>query len=173
MSISMQNSANSSVDNMNAAEMDGKFLTFWTDKQLYGVPIADVVQIVGVQSITEIPEFPSYAKGIINLRGTIIPLIDVRLRFGKEEIPYNERTCIIVTSISDKEIGFIVDEVDEVTDIDNDDICPPPKIAGSENANSFLIGVAKQHDKVILLVNTGKMLSEDMLDTITDAVKEQ
>ncbi|MEG0179975.1 MAG: chemotaxis protein CheW [Oscillospiraceae bacterium] len=172
MSNDKQTETGSTFEAMNAAEMDGKFLTFWTDSQLYGVPIADVVQIVGVQVITEIPEFPSYAKGIINLRGSIIPLIDVRLRFGKQEIPYNERTCIIVTNIKEKEIGFIVDEVDEVTDIDNDDICPPPKIAGAENANSFLIGIAKQNGKVILLVNTGKMLSEDVLDSITGATEE-
>lgn len=63
------------------SEMDGKYLTFYTDHQLFGIPITDVIQIVGMQTITEIPEFPGYAKGIMNLRGSIIPLIDVRLRF--------------------------------------------------------------------------------------------
>lgn len=151
-----------------ASEMEGKYLTFLTDEQLFGVPIADVVQIVGIQKITEIPEFPSYAKGIINLRGSIIPLIDVRLRLGKQEREYNERTCIIVTSINDVSIGFIVDEVDAVTDIDNENISPPPKLS-NDQTSTFLTGVAKVESKVVLLISTSMLLSEETVSLLSNA----
>ena len=150
------------------AEMYGKYLTFWTDEQLFGVPISDVVQIVGIQEITVIPEFPEYAKGVINLRGNIIPLIDVRLRFHKPEAAYDERTCIIVTSINDNSIGFIVDSVDAVTDISDDCISQPPKLAG-DATNTYLTGVAKVESKVVLLLDTGKILSEDAVMALSSA----
>ena len=100
--------AASAIEQSDTSEMDGKYLTFWTDGQLFGVPIADVVQIVGMQNITNIPEFPHYAKGVINLRGSIIPLIDMRLRLAKQEAPYDERTCIIVTNIEQRDVGLTV-----------------------------------------------------------------
>ncbi|MEG2073358.1 MAG: chemotaxis protein CheW [Angelakisella sp.] len=148
-----------------SAEMDGKYLTFFTGKQLFGVPICDVVQIVGIQVITEVPEFPQYAKGIINLRGTIIPVIDVRLRFGMAEKPYDEHTCIIVTLIHDVAIGFIVDSVDSVTDIESENICPPPKVS-SDYTGSYLTGIAKHMGKVVLLMDTQKLLSDELVSSL-------
>lgn len=149
---------------MDAYEMDGKYLTFFTENQLYGVSITYVVQIVGMQKITEIPECVDYAKGIINLRGTIIPVIDMRLRLGKMEKEYDERTCIIVTQIRESMMGFIVDAVDAVTDIDENNITPPPKL--SENDNSYITGVANLQNKVVLLMNTTKILSENVLSNM-------
>lgn len=137
----------------------GKYLTFWTEQQLFGIPIADVVQIVGIQPITEIPDFPAYAKGIINLRGNIIPLVDMRLRFHKPQIDYNERTCIIVTSIQAHAVGLIVDAVDEVTDIPDAAIAIPPKM-NQEGKPSYLTGIGNLGQKIILLLDTGKILSE-------------
>lgn len=161
---------NSTLETMNVAvhdndEMKGKYLTFWTDGQLFGVPIKDVVQIVGMQKITEIPEYPFYAKGIINLRGTIVPLIDMRLRLSKPEQEYNDRTCIIVTNIHDKYFGFIVDSVEEVTDISDDLITPPPKISG-DSVNKYLTGVAKLEDKLVLTIDTAKVLGEDEFEAL-------
>lgn len=150
-----------------SSEMEGKYLTFFTDGQLYGVPIADVVQIVGIQTITEVPEFPHYAKGIINLRGSIIPVIDIRLRLGKMEREYDERTCIIVTKIRESVMGFIVDAVDAVTNIDAEQIAPPPAISGLAG-DAYLTGVAKHQGKVVLLMNTAKILSDDTLTTMMD-----
>lgn len=147
-------------------EMAGKYLTFWTDGQLYGVPIAHVVQIVGLQEVTQVPEFPYYAKGIINLRGAIIPVIDVRLRLGKYEAEYNERTCIIVTSIREREIGFIVDEVDEVTDIDDEFIAQPPKVAGA--SDTYITGIGKLDHKVVLLMDVQRVLGSTDLEMLTD-----
>lgn len=154
-----------------ASEMEGKYLTFWTDKQLYGVPIAHVVQIVGMQEVTEIPEFPDYAKGVINLRGSIIPVVDVRLRLHKPESVYSERTCIIVTNINNTSVGFIVDEVDEVTEISEDMVSPPPKVS-TEVTNSYLTGVGKLDKCVVLLFDTAKLISEDALELLSSAAVE-
>lgn len=150
------------------ADIDNKYLTFWIDNQLFGVGIAQVVQIVGMQKITQIPDFPSYAKGIINLRGTIIPLIDIRLRFNKPEMDYNERTCIIVMSIDDTEIGFIVDQVEEVTNILEENISPPPSVS-NDYCNTYLNGIAKHKNAVVLLINSDKIISDDM-DSFTNVV---
>ncbi|HHV31949.1 MAG TPA: purine-binding chemotaxis protein CheW [Clostridiales bacterium] len=151
-------------------EMKGKFLTFWTDNQLFGIPIADVVQIIGIQEITPIPDSPAYAKGVINLRGNIIPVIDVRLRFSKEETSYNERTCIIVTQIDDNLIGFIVDSVDEVTTIEDNNITPPPRVS-KERTNAYLSGIGKLKNKVILLLDTDKILNAEEIEIVSSAVE--
>ena len=150
-----------------SSEMDGKYLTFFTDMQLFGVPIKDVVQIVGMQQITRIPDFPVYAKGVINLRGSIIPVIDVRLRFHKEEKEYDERTCIIVTTIQQTEIGLIVDGVDAVSDIHEKDISPPPEMLGGDTANAYITGIAKHEGNVVLLVDTAKILSNEAVEAMT------
>ena len=148
-----------------AGDTEGKYLTFLTAGQLFGVPISDVVQIVGMQRITEIPDYPAYARGVINLRGAIIPVIDVRMRLGRAQAEYSERTCVIVSSIGGRFFGFIVDEVDEVTDLDEDKISPPPKMAG-DSANPYLTGIAQSDKKVILLINAAKILGEEELDLL-------
>lgn len=150
----------------NLSQMSGKYLTFWTDHQLFGIPISDVVQIIGIQEITPIPEFPNYAKGVIDLRGSIIPVIDVRIRFGKKEAEYDERTCIIVTNIENAHIGFIVDAVDEVTDIDDDAISPPPRVS-HDCTNAYLTGICKVENRVVLLLATGKILTETEFEQVS------
>jgi purine-binding chemotaxis protein CheW len=151
-------------------EMKGKYLTFWTDKQLFGVPISDVVQIIGIQEITPIPDSPIYAKGVINLRGSIIPVIDVRLRFSKPETEYTERTCIIVTKIEQSYIGFIVDSVDEVTTISDEDISAPPKVS-KDRTNTYLTAIGKVENKVVLLLDTSRILNESEFDLVSGAVQ--
>ncbi|WP_283607008.1 chemotaxis protein CheW [Faecalispora anaeroviscerum] len=146
-------------------EEKDRYLTFWTDSQLFGVPITDIVQIVGMQEITELPDYPSYAKGVISLRGQIIPIIDVRLRFGKPEVPYNDRTCIIIINVRDNIFGLIVDEVDEVTDISPEKIALPPKV-NTDQVNTYLTGIAQltgsaQKDRIVLLIHAAKILGEN------------
>lgn len=148
------------IEETDTSEMEGKYLTFWIDGQFFGIPISDVVQIVGMQVVTEIPEFPQYAKGIIDLRGTIITVIDVRLRIGKLEVPYNERTCIIVTHMEERNIGFIVDEVDSVLLLNEEEIAPPPQL--SDNVNKYITGVGKLENKIVLLMDTRMMAGEAM-----------
>ncbi|HEX3037509.1 MAG TPA: chemotaxis protein CheW [Oscillospiraceae bacterium] len=157
---------NATASKTNVSQMSGKYLTFWTDHQLFGVPISDVVQIIGIQEITPIPELPNYAKGVIDLRGSIIPVIDVRIRFGKEETKYDERTCIIVTNIENAHIGFIVDAVDEVTNIDDDAISPPPKVS-HDSTNAYLTGISKVENRVVLLLDTGKILTESEFEQVS------
>lgn len=143
-------------------ELENKYLTFWTIDQLFGVPIKHIVQIIEYQPITSIPDYPNYAKGVINLRGSIIPIIDIRARFGKGETQYNDRTCIVVTRLDKTYMGFIVDSVHEVLDLKKDEITDPPFISQGVD-RFFLSGVGKQGDKVILILNVDKLFkSEDM-----------
>ena len=165
----MQNSVEEkiSVVEENDSGLNQKYLTFWTDNELFGIPITDVVQIISIQEITSLPDFPEYVKGIINLRGNIIPAIDIRIRFGKPEIGYNENTCIIVTRIEDTYMGFIVDSVDEVTDIEDDDITPAPKV--SQNVtNKYLTGIGQIGEKVVLLLDVSKILTENEYKSVRE-----
>ncbi len=142
-----------------------KYLTFSIENQVFGIPIAHVVQITGMQEIEEVPEFPSYAKGIINLRGIIVPIIDVRLRLKKREIEYNDRTCIIVTNIEGLYIGFIVDSVNEVTNIYSGNISEPPNM-GNNHAVSYITGIAKLDRKIVILIDLIKLLNEKEIEPL-------
>jgi purine-binding chemotaxis protein CheW len=107
--------------------LKGKYLIFSLDKELYGIEIRYITEIIGLQPITAIPGMPEYIKGITNLRGKIIPVIDARLRFKKEARKYNDRTCIIVLDTNDMSVGLIVDSVSEVLSMQDGDISLPPK----------------------------------------------
>lgn len=140
-------------------KLNSKYLTFWTDNQLYGVSIAHVEQILGVQEITSIPDAPYYEKGIINIRGAVIPVIDMRLRLGKDEVPYNERTCIVIVNTNDMNTGIIVDSVNEVADIDDDDNIMP--LTGSaDEGNGYTRGVVELNSKLVLIINLNKILGD-------------
>ncbi len=143
-----------------------RYLTFLLGDQFFGVPISDVVQIIGMQPITTVPEFPGYAKGIINLRGSILPVIDLNLRFGRNDTQYSERTCIIVIDIQSYHVGFIVDAVDEVCEIAAQDIQPPPIMGKSSTAN-YIMGIGRHEQGVTLLLDTQQVLSETAITQIT------
>ncbi len=145
-----------------------KYLTFLLGDQFFGVPIADVAQIIGMQPITTVPEFPAYAKGVISLRGSILPVIDLNLRFGRSETQYSERTCILVIDIRAYHVGFIVDAVDEVCDIAAQDIQPPPSM-GRSSTGSYIQGIGRHKHGVTLLLDTQKVLDET---TITQLISE-
>ena len=135
--------------------MQGKYLTFKVGDGEYGIEIKYVTEIIGVQDITFVPQTYSYVKGIMNLRGTIIPIIDMRLRFCQEEKEYTERTCIVVLSMEDMNIGLIVDEVQEVSDIGDENIQPPPQISGDDMKSLFIksIGLCGESVKQLLDIN--------------------
>ncbi len=138
----------------------GRFLTFQLGNEIFGIEISYVTEIIGMQEITEVPEVPAYIKGIINLRGKIIPLIDVRLKFHKEEAMYNDRTCIIVININDILAGLIVDQVTEVRAILEGDIAPPPdNRTGIENR--YIKGIGKVNNGVTLLLDCEKIMTAD------------
>jgi purine-binding chemotaxis protein CheW len=143
----------------------GKFLTFILGKEVYGLEIKFVTEIIGIQEITEIPELPDYIRGIINLRGKIIPVMDVRLRFKKTVIEYNDRTCIIVVDINDVSVGLIVDSVSEVLNIRDEDIVLPPDL-NRGSSNRFIKGIGKVGEEVKLLLDCSKLLNNDEVETL-------
>lgn len=144
----------------------GRFLTFSLGKEIFGMEIKHVTEIIGMQAITEVPEVPLYVRGIINLRGKIIPVIDVRLKFKKEPVPYGDRTCIIVIDIHDVSVGLIVDHVAEVLTVPDEDIAPPPSNkTGFEN--KYIKGIGKSENSVILLLDCEKLLTNDEMDSVS------
>lgn len=158
----------------NYAEMEedtlkDRHLTFLIGKESYGIEVRYITEIIGIQPITEIPELPEYVKGIINLRGKIIPVMDVRLRFKREPREYNDRTCIVVVDISDVSIGLIVDSVSEVLTIPEQDIVDPPSINKGFN-NRYIRKIGKVRNEVKLLLDCDKLLTEDELEVISDAI---
>ncbi len=135
-----------------------KFLTFSIGNETYGIEIRIVTEIIGIQPITEVPEVPEYVKGIINLRGKIIPVMDIRLRFKKEFREYNDRTCVIVVDVRDLSLGFIVDGVSEVIAIPEENIVPPPSLKASHN--KYIKGIGKVGEEVKLLLDCDKLFNE-------------
>ena len=144
----------------------GRYLTFSLDKETYGIEIRKVTEIIGIQAITEMPEFPEYVKGIINLRGKIIPVIDVRLRFKKQPREYNDRTCVIVADIKDISIGLIVDNVSEVFSIPEQDIVEPPQM-NKDICNRYVKKIGKVGKDVKLLLDCEKLLTDDDMDAVS------
>ena len=136
-----------------------KYLTFIVDSECYGIEIRYVTEIIGLQKITPVPEMPDFVRGIVNLRGKIIPVMDVRVRFNKPFREYMERTCIIVIDIHDLSIGLIVDSVTEVLSIPASEIVAPPDL--NKRSNRFVMGIGKVGNEVKLLLDCEKLLNDD------------
>lgn len=137
----------------------GRYLTFNLGEEVFGLEIRYVTEIIGLQPITKIPEVAHYIKGIINLRGKIIPVIDMRLKFGKEAAEYDDRTCIIVIDTQELVVGLIVDKVSEVMAIEDENVVPPPD-QKTGIRNRYIQGIGKVDGNVKLLLDC-KMLLED------------
>ena len=140
-----------------------KYLTFVLGEENYGVEILRVREIIGLTKIIAVPHTPTYVQGVINLRGKVIPVIDLRLKFNLPSIEETEETCIIVTQISDTEIGVIVDKVSEVQNIIDDQIQEPPTSAMQIKTN-FLLGMAKVEERVIILLRIDEILTSDDIE---------
>ncbi len=141
----------------------GKYLTFSLGDEEYGVGIMKVREIIGVMEITAVPHTPEYIKGVINLRGMVIPVIDLRLKFNMEEREYTDRTCIIVVEVqghsSSTQVGMLVDSVSEVMNIVSDEIEPPPDFGLSTEADNIL-GMGKVKGQVKILLDADKIVGE-------------
>lgn len=133
--------------------MHGKYLTFLVADVGYGIEISYVVEIISVQDITLVPHTHAYVKGIINLRGTVVPVIDMGMRFGGTEVEYTEQTCIIVLSMDEMSVGILVDGVRDVTDIEDDNIQDPPQTTGNEVKNHFINAVGLSAGEVVQLID--------------------
>lgn len=147
--------------NAHTDDLEGRFLTFYINGALYGIELSHVIEIIQVQSFTHIPNVPPYVKGVINLRGKIVPAIDVRLKFNLPEIEYNDKTCIIVVTINDMQVGLIVDSVSEVATINPDRVSVPPEF-GSRDTNKYLAGIAEVGKRVILIIDCGRFFYSDL-----------
>lgn len=143
----------------------GKYLTFLLGKEAFGIEIRYVTEIVGIQEINDLPEAPDYVKGIINLRGKIIPVIDMRLRFKKEAVPYTDRTCIIVIDIMDTAVGLIVDRVVEVVIISDEFIVPPPDFRTGFQ-NRYIKGIGKSDENIRLLLDCERLFRDEEIETL-------
>lgn len=164
-----QNSVVEEVDNTaESPNMQiGKYMTFKSGREYFALEIQYVIEIIQLQTITLIPETEDYIKGIINLRGKVIPVIDVRLRFKQKPFEYNDRTCIIVISVKSTVVGLIVENIAEVVEIKKENILPPPKIGRAENVhNKYVYGIGKVGDSVKLLLDPDKLLNDEDLSVL-------
>ncbi|MDM8522325.1 chemotaxis protein CheW [Desulfococcaceae bacterium HSG8] len=149
-----------------------KYLTFQLSSEVYGIEIYHVIEIVGMQKITEVPDMPGFVKGVINLRGQVIPVMDVRTRFCMKQREYDDRTCVIVISIEDTTIGLAVDTVNEVADIPESNVSPPPKI-GKGISSRYIRGMGKTEDDVKILLDVNRLLFDEELVSLSNASVSQ
>ena len=154
------------------AEREGKYLTFSLASEEYGISILKIKEIIGMMAITPVPQTPEFVKGVINLRGKVIPVIDLRLRFGMEEIDYTERTCIIVVEIAGQAgtvlIGIVVDAVSEVLNIKREDIEDTPTFGTTLNTD-YILGMAKMEGGVKILLDIDQVLTGEEIAVLEKA----
>jgi purine-binding chemotaxis protein CheW len=155
-----------------AADREGKYLTFSLAGEEYGIGILKIREIIGMLPITSVPETPHYVKGVINLRGKVIPVVDLRLRFGMPTMDYTERTCIIVVEMESPggklHIGTVVDAVSEVLNIKAEDIADTPSFGAKLNTD-YILGMAKMGKGVKLLLDIDRVLSSEELVQLREA----
>ena len=153
----------------NMTDREGKYLTFSLAGEEYGIGILKVKEIIGLMTITPVPQTPQHIKGVINLRGKVIPVVDLRLKFGIEAMAYNERTCIIVTEIAvgNKKIamGIVVDSVSEVLNIKSGEIEDTPNF-GSRLDTAYILGMAKIGQSVKILLDIDKVMGSKEMDLL-------
>jgi len=143
----------------------GKFLTFHLAREDYGIEIRHVTEIIGIQKITEVPDMPDFVRGVINLRGKVIPVMDVRTRFRMPPREYDERTCIIVVNVEDKAVGLVVDKVNEVADIPEEQIEPAPSTRQGKGSR-YIQGMGKIGDEVKILLDVTTLLYDGGMEQI-------
>ena len=154
------------------AEKEGKYLTFSLAKEEYGIGILKIREIIGMMPVTSVPQTPEYVKGVINLRGKVIPVADLRLRFGMEAIDYTDRTCIIVVEIAGQvgtiQIGIVVDAVSEVLNIKGEEIEDTPTF-GTNLDTDYILGMAKMEGGVKILLDIDMVLSAEEISVLEKA----
>ena len=150
----------------------GKYLTFKLAEEDYGISLLKVREIIGMMPITSVPRTPDFVKGVINLRGKVIPVTDLRLRFGIPEIAYTERTCIIVVEIAAEggtmQIGIVVDAVTEVLPVREEEIEPAPDF-GARVDTRYILGMANMENTVKILLDIDRVLTSDEIEALADA----
>lgn len=160
------------VKGVQRLEREGKYLTFSLAGEEYGIGILKVKEIIGMMPVTTVPRTPDYMKGVINLRGRVIPVVDLRLKFGMESAAYTERTCIIVVEIRGErgqiQMGMVVDSVSEVLNIKGGDIEDAPAF-GAGLETGYILGMAKMNGGVKILIDIDKVLASDEVALLQEA----
>lgn len=153
-----------------AAENKKQYMTFRSCDEVYGISLENVSEIIGLQQYTSVPETEDYIMGLINLRGKVIPVIDVRIRFGRETIEYTDRTSVIVIQVKDTVIGLIVDGVEGVVDIADSAVLSPPSVSDLKSqAQKYVFAIGKVDSEVKLLLDPEKLI----FDTVEEEVKPE
>lgn len=170
--LELQNSDQQEVD---SPRREGKYLTFALGSEEYGLEILKVREIFGIMEITAIPKTPKHVKGVINLRGQVIPVIDIRVKFGMESVQTTDQTCVIVVETEQNNqkfnTGLVVDRVQEVLEIKEDDIQDSPNF-GSKVDTNFILGMGKVGKAVKILLDIDKVLDGDNLDSYVEESNE-
>ncbi|MDD2698420.1 MAG: chemotaxis protein CheW [Arcobacteraceae bacterium] len=161
----------SSVINKKTVSAAQKYLSFEVNSELYAMEILDVKEIIAMMRFTQVPKMPKFVKGVINLRGSIIPIIDMRLKFEMNELEYNERTSIIIGIIDEDYVGFVVDRTADVLNITTEEMSNPPKF-GTAIDTRFLKSMAKTANGVVMVVDIKKIFTEDEKEAIA-SINEQ
>ena len=168
----MENGLTAGQEKRSTQNREGKYLTFMLAGEEYGISILKVKEIIGLMAITMVPQTPGYVKGVINLRGKVIPVVDLRLKFGMPAMDYTERTCIIVVEIRADAasilIGIVVDAVSEVLNIKAGDIEETPNF-GSRLQTDYILGMAKAGEGIKILLDIDRVLRADELESISMA----
>lgn len=151
---------------------ENKFLMCKLGNEVYGIDISHVTDIIELQKITEVPDMPDYVKGVINLRGQVIPIIDLRLRFHMEPREYDDRTVITVVNIGGSSLGFIVDTATEVQSIPEKDIDPAPSFQGRAETRKYVAGLGKIGEQLTILLDVERLMEQEEVESIQDAAKQ-
>lgn len=150
----------------------GKYLTFQLGKEIYGIEILKVQEIIGMMPVTHVPRTPEFVRGVINLRGKVIPVIELRRKFGLEGTADTERTCIVVVQVTwaagTVTMGLLVDEVSEVLNVTGDQIEPAPSFGPAVDTD-FILGMGKVGQKVVMLLDVDRVLAADEVATVAAA----
>lgn len=155
----------SSVINKKNISSAQKYLSFEVKDEMYAMEILDVKEIIAMMRFTQVPKMPNFVKGVINLRGIIIPIIDMRLKFEMPELEYTDRTSIIIGIIDEDYVGFVVDRTADVLNINPEEMSPPPKF-GTAIDTQFLKSMAKTQNGVVMIVDIKKIFTEDEREAI-------
>jgi purine-binding chemotaxis protein CheW len=144
----------------------GKYLTFYVGDEVYALEISQVREIISILPITTLPEYPAYIKGVVNLRGQVIPVMDMRLRLKKEPVEYDSNTCIVIIEVNNLIIGLIVDNVSEVTFIEDSNVMNAPEFDGRSD-NRYIKSIGLIGETVWLILDCRMLLSKDEVEVLS------
>lgn len=147
-----------------------RFLTFYLEDEVYGVHISDVKEIIAMMKTTPVPKTPKFIQGVMNLRGNIIPVVDMRLKFDMPSIPPHMYTAIVIIKLDEKQIGFIVDKVEEVINVDDEHLSLPPEFGGHIDTR-FIKNMAQYKQKVVMILDLLALFGDEELSMVQNLSK--